>query len=83
MRVAQVSLLFLLLSSQVAAQNLQPIKILVNGVELHYVEKGQGEPIIFLHGGSGDYRSWEGLYLRFLLLCVHLRLSVAQLSRCR
>jgi pimeloyl-ACP methyl ester carboxylesterase len=27
-------------------------------VELHYIEQGQGEPLILLHGGQGDYRSW-------------------------
>ena len=28
-------------------------------MELHYIEQGQGEPLIFLHGGQGDYRSWQ------------------------
>jgi pimeloyl-ACP methyl ester carboxylesterase len=31
----------------------------VNGVDLAYVERGQGEPVLFVHGGSGDYRVWE------------------------
>ena len=31
----------------------------VNGVDLAYVEQGQGEPVLFVHGGSGDYRVWE------------------------
>jgi pimeloyl-ACP methyl ester carboxylesterase len=39
-------------------QDAQPIKILVGGVELHYIEQGKGEPLILLHGGQGDYRSW-------------------------
>jgi pimeloyl-ACP methyl ester carboxylesterase len=34
-------------------------KISVNSVELHYIEKGEGEPLILLHGGQGDYRSWS------------------------
>ena len=38
--------------------SVQPIKVRVNGVELHYIEQGQGEPLILLHGGQGDYRSW-------------------------
>ncbi|MEH2608314.1 alpha/beta fold hydrolase [Bradyrhizobium sp. AZCC 1693] len=29
-----------------------------NGTELAYVEVGQGEPVIFLHGGLQDYRMW-------------------------
>lgn len=30
----------------------------VNGTMLHYIECGQGNPLIFVHGGLGDYRSW-------------------------
>ena len=30
----------------------------VNGVDLAYVEQGGGEPVLFVHGGSGDYRVW-------------------------
>jgi pimeloyl-ACP methyl ester carboxylesterase len=37
----------------------EPTKIIVNGVELHYISAGQGEPVVLLHGGQGDYRSWE------------------------
>ena len=37
----------------------EPTRILVNGVELHYISAGSGEPVILLHGGQGDYRSWE------------------------
>jgi pimeloyl-ACP methyl ester carboxylesterase len=31
----------------------------VNGIDLHHIEKGQGEPVVFVHGGMGDYRAWE------------------------
>jgi pimeloyl-ACP methyl ester carboxylesterase len=31
----------------------------VNGVELAYTEQGQGEPVLFVHGGIGDYRDWD------------------------
>jgi esterase len=34
-------------------------KVDLNGTEIHYIEKGAGEPLILLHGGVGDYRSWE------------------------
>jgi non-heme chloroperoxidase len=37
----------------------EPTKIVVNGVELHYISAGAGEAVIFLHGGQGDYRSWD------------------------
>jgi pimeloyl-ACP methyl ester carboxylesterase len=33
----------------------------VNGVDLAYVEEGKGESVVFVHGGDGDWRSWEGL----------------------
>lgn len=36
-----------------------PRKIRVNGVELHYIEQGAGEALVLVHGGLGDYRSWE------------------------
>lgn len=32
----------------------------VNGVELSYVEQGEGEPIVFVHGAISDARVWEG-----------------------
>jgi non-heme chloroperoxidase len=33
-------------------------KARVNGVELHYLDRGRGEPIVFVHGGLADYREW-------------------------
>lgn len=30
----------------------------VNGTQLHYVGRGQGEPVVFVHGGLGDFRTW-------------------------
>lgn len=30
----------------------------VNGVELHYADRGAGVPIVFVHGGLADYREW-------------------------
>ena len=40
------------------AQGAAPITIRANGVELTYIEQGRGDPLILLHGGLGDYRSW-------------------------
>src|SRR6476620_3289765 len=31
----------------------------VNGVDLAYIEQGQDEPVLFVHGGVGDYRAWD------------------------
>jgi pimeloyl-ACP methyl ester carboxylesterase len=59
MKLALLPLLSLLLCAQTTGQSIQPTKIRVNGIELHYIEQGQGEPLILLHGGQGDYRSWE------------------------
>jgi pimeloyl-ACP methyl ester carboxylesterase len=47
-----------LLCSTASGQGDEPTKVHVNGVDLHYVERGRGEPLILLHGGQGDYRSW-------------------------
>jgi non-heme chloroperoxidase len=33
-------------------------RVAANGTELSYVEVGQGEPIIFVHGALQDYRMW-------------------------
>ena len=33
-------------------------KLEVNGAELHYVAKGSGPAIVFVHGGLADYREW-------------------------
>src|SRR5215469_8672211 len=30
-----------------------------DGVELHYVEKGKGVPVVFVHGGCSDYSEWD------------------------
>lgn len=59
MRVVLFKLLAFFLCGQAIGQTAQPTKISVRGVELHYIEQGQGEPLILLHGGQGDYRSWE------------------------
>jgi pimeloyl-ACP methyl ester carboxylesterase len=32
----------------------------VNGVDIAYVERGEGQPVVFVHGGTGDWRTWEG-----------------------
>lgn len=34
-------------------------RVRVNGVELHYQERGKGMPVIFVHGGLDDYRYWK------------------------
>ena len=51
--------LSVVLCERATGQSVPPTKVHVHGVELHYIEQGQGEPLILLHGGQGDYRSWE------------------------
>jgi pimeloyl-ACP methyl ester carboxylesterase len=33
-------------------------KLEINGAELHYTERGAGDPVVFVHGGLGDFRTW-------------------------
>lgn len=37
----------------------QPKHAQVNGVNLIYVEQGQGTPVVFVHGAISDWRTWE------------------------
>ena len=48
--------LILMTSGVAAADNIK--RVAANGTEFAYVEVGQGEPIIFVHGGLQDYRMW-------------------------
>jgi non-heme chloroperoxidase len=40
-------------------------RVTANGAELAYVEAGQGEPVIFVHGGLQDYRMWAAHLPKF------------------
>jgi len=44
--------------------NLMP-KADVNGVSLAYIDEGEGEPLIFLHGLGGSGRDWESQIAHF------------------
>ncbi len=59
MKRVLISTVLFVLVANTFGQDLQPVRIRVNGVELHYIEKGRGEALILLHGGNGDYRSWN------------------------
>lgn len=57
-RVILLLLFSAMLCCTAVGQSAGPTKVRVNGVEIHYIERGRGEPLILLHGGQGDYRSW-------------------------
>lgn len=33
--------------------------VLINGDSFSYMDIGKGEPVVFVHGALGDYRTWE------------------------
>src|SRR5262245_46423489 len=36
--------------------------ITINGIELHWEESGEGEPLLWLHGGTGAGSDWRYLF---------------------
>lgn len=34
-------------------------RVTIDGVELHYMSQGSGEPVVLVHGSLADYRYWE------------------------
>jgi len=54
-----------------------PVKQLrVNETDLAYVEQGTGVPVVFVHGASGDWRTWDGL--RSYIAASHRYISVSR-----
>lgn len=51
------------ISNMTAADDVKRISI--NDTDLAYVEFGQGEPVIFVHGGLQDYRMWSEHLTKF------------------
>jgi len=33
--------------------------VFINGDSIHYIDVGEGDPIVLVHGVMGDYRTWE------------------------
>ncbi len=33
--------------------------IFINGDSIHYIDIGKGDPVVFVHGAVGDYRTWR------------------------
>ena len=40
-------------------KNIQSKKIKVDGLDVNYYIAGQGEPLVVIHGGGGDARTWS------------------------
>ena len=57
-KILLFALAVLLLLGELTAQEPTPRKVKVRNVELTYIQQGTGEPLILLHGGQADYRSW-------------------------
>jgi hypothetical protein len=38
-----------------SSSGVRPKKVRVNGVTLNYIERGQGTPVVLVHGTLGDY----------------------------
>ena len=34
--------------------------VFVNGDSIHYIDVGKGDPVVFVHGTLGDFRTWAG-----------------------
>ena len=57
---ARVAFAFLMISGSInAVATADELKrVSANGTVLAYIESGQGDPVVFVHGGLQDYRFW-------------------------
>ncbi|NOJ45404.1 alpha/beta fold hydrolase [Bradyrhizobium archetypum] len=43
-----------------SSSEMQTREVQINGLTLHYIELGQGTPVLLVHGTLEDYRTWDG-----------------------
>jgi non-heme chloroperoxidase len=64
--VVRVAVMFFVASPSFAQQKAAPSsemkakEVRVNELIFHYIETGQGAPVLLVHGTLEDYRSWDG-----------------------
>jgi len=44
----------------VSSSEMKTKEVRVNGLTFHYIERGQGTPVLLVHGTLEDYRTWDG-----------------------